>query len=147
MTGPWFRRTALPPARTRLLLLLVAAATWTLFCLDTPPAQGVGGPAAEAARTTGPGAVTTVAVPGHERVEAGPAEYTDRRPCERNPGHHHCGGPGHHGVLGQPAFDGADRDDSSPGHTAAATGPSPGPSREPGAARPPDLHQLQLLRV
>ncbi len=70
----------------------------------------------------------------------------DRDPCEEGP-HHGCHSPGNHGVLNHAPFTGADRPASleRPG-----TAPRPAAARPvtvPGAARPPDLHELQLLRV
>lgn len=86
--------------------------------------------------------------------DTGPARPTsahavhiaDPDPCQEGP-HHGCHAPGHHGVLNHAPLIGADRaaalDQTS---TAPARLPL-GPSRIPGAARPPDLHELQLLRV
>ncbi|GAA3802874.1 hypothetical protein ACFS5L_41045 [Streptomyces phyllanthi] len=147
MSGPRFGATALPHARggwVRLLLVvLVVSATFALFCVASPPGRAAG--AAVSPSKSVPSAVSGSLPDG--RPEARASRHADREPCEERPGGHHCGGPHHHGVLGQTPLVGVHRT-PAPGQpvTAPARG-SLAPSREPGAARPPDLHTLQLLRV
>ncbi|GAA2251820.1 hypothetical protein GCM10010145_19390 [Streptomyces ruber] len=148
MSGPRIRRTAPTRARTPwgrvLLVLLMVSATFALFCVDAPTERATGGAAPAAAVS----AASTVDATGSEmRAAAGPAHHAGRQPCEEDPGGHHCHGPAHHGVAAQAPLVGADRS-TAPGQPVnGPVGRSVGPSREPGAARPPDLHQLQLLRV
>lgn len=138
MSGQPFRRTAMPCVRGRSarLVLAVAAAlgTFLLLCAGPPPGEG---PAQR------PHSVSAVA----ERPVAAQADHVERAPCEHSPDEHDCHSPDPQAVLGQVSLPGAD-------HTAApwqpATAPAlaaPDGSRQPGRARPPDLHQLQLLRV
>ncbi|MEU6227736.1 hypothetical protein [Streptomyces sp. NPDC047042] len=91
------------------------------------------------------------ALPSPDTAPSGSASahavhIADRDPCQEGP-HHGCHTPGHHGVLSHAPVIGADRAAAvdQPG-TAPARLPL-GPSRIPGATRPPDLHELQLLRV
>ncbi|MEE1760270.1 DUF6153 family protein [Streptomyces sp. SP18BB07] len=149
MSGRPFRRTALPCARSRTARLLLVAAlaltTFLLFCAGSPPGE---------APERHPQAVS--AGPGQERPEGrsaagrsvtAPTGHVERDPCGHSPGEHDCHSPDPAAVLGQMPLPGAD-------HTAAPWQPAPAPAalaphgaREPGRARPPDLHQLQLLRV
>ncbi|MGY1495490.1 hypothetical protein ACW4TU_02390 [Streptomyces sp. QTS52] len=86
--------------------------------------------------------------------DTGPARSTsahvvhiaDRDPCQEGP-HHGCHAPGHLGVLNHAPFIGADRPAALDQPSTAPARLPLGPSRTPGAARPPDLHELQLLRV
>ncbi len=118
----WHARSSVPHLLGVLLLVLTTFASSCAGALPSPD----GGPA----RTTSAHAV----------------HIADRDPCQKGP-HHGCHSPGNHGVLNHAPFTGADRPASleRPG-TAPARLPI-GPSRVPGAARPPDLHELQLLRV
>ncbi|GAA3899369.1 hypothetical protein GCM10023084_59830 [Streptomyces lacrimifluminis] len=70
----------------------------------------------------------------------------DRDPCQEGP-HHGCHTPGHHGVLNHAPSIGADRAAALNQLSTAPARLPLGLSRIPGAARPPDLHELQLLRV
>ncbi|WP_330285849.1 DUF6153 family protein [Streptomyces sp. NBC_00576] len=70
----------------------------------------------------------------------------DRDPCQEGP-HHGCHAPGNHGVLNHAPFIGADRAAALDQPSSAPARLPLGPSRIPGTARPPDLHELQLLRV
>ncbi|MCC9708098.1 hypothetical protein E4N62_24265 [Streptomyces sp. MNU76] len=126
MSGRPFRRTALPCARGRTAHLVLVAAlaltTFLLFCAGSPPAE---------ASERRPHSVSLV----------------DRDPCGHSPGEHDCHSSDPAAVLGQMPLPGAD-------HTAAPWQPAPAPAAlapsgagEPGLARPPDLHELQLLRV
>ncbi|MGW0825349.1 hypothetical protein [Streptomyces sp. NPDC002845] len=153
MSGPRFRRrrTTLSRARGRwarlFLALLVGSATFALFCVSAPPAR-----AAEPSAVTSTSAVTPAprapSATADERLDAGVPQHADRDPCEKGPRDHHChGAQRHHGVLGHTPLFGADRA-CAPGQPPAAPARAAlAPSREPGAARPPDLHELQLLRV
>jgi hypothetical protein len=157
MSGPRSRRTALPRARGRwarpLLFLMVVWATFALFCVSAPPARA-DEPSASPPVSVPSAPPTPSSVPAaspdrttDERLDAGAPRHADREPCEESPGHHHCGGPEHHGVLGHAPLVGADL---APAPGQAETTPARGAidaAREPGAARPPDLHELQLLRV
>ena len=86
--------------------------------------------------------------------DAGPSRSTsahvvhaaDRDPCQEGP-HHGCHAPGNHGVLNHAPFIGADRAAALDQLSTAPARRALGPSRIPGSARPPDLHELQLLRV
>lgn len=86
--------------------------------------------------------------------DAGPSQSTsahlvhaaDRDPCQEGP-HHGCHTPGHHGVLSHAPFVGADRAAALDQPSTAPARLPLGPSRIPGGARPPDLHELQLLQV
>ncbi|WP_320781644.1 hypothetical protein [Streptomyces sp. CRN 30] len=146
MSGSRPRRTALSRTRSpwgrALLVVLVVAATFALFCVGTPAARAAGAP------TPSPVSAPTAAPGPQQPLDAvGPPRHADRQPCEEDPGGHHCHGRDHHGVPAQAPHLGADR---SPALGQPSTGPAgrpAGPSREPGAARPPDLHELQLLRV
>ncbi|WP_086784292.1 hypothetical protein [Streptomyces caniscabiei] len=150
MSGRPFRRTALPCAlgRTAHLVLVaaIALATFVLFCAGSPsgeaperrPQAASAGPAQERAVGGRPAAGRSVTA--HTR-------QVERDPCGHSPGEHDCHSPDPAAVLGQMPLPGAD-------HTAAPWQPAPAPaavapdgSRGPGRARPPDLHQLQLLRV
>ncbi|WP_105972400.1 DUF6153 family protein [Streptomyces geranii] len=83
---------------------------------------------------------------GSTSTSAHAAHVTDRDPCQESP-HHGCHSPGHHGVLNHAPFTGADRAatrdqlSDTPAHLPLS------PSQTPRGARPPDLHELQLLRV
>lgn len=141
MSGPRPRRTALSRARAPwgrlLLVLLVVAATFALFCVDAP-----------AVRAAGASVPATLSAPGPDgRPDAVTPLHADRQPCEEDPGGHHCHGAAHHGVPAQAPVLGADRSPALGQPVNGPVGGPAGPSREPGAARPPDLHQLQLLRV
>ncbi|MDW4905360.1 hypothetical protein RB628_08360 [Streptomyces sp. ADMS] len=70
----------------------------------------------------------------------------DQDPCQKGP-HHGCHTPGNHGVLNHAPFVGADRAAALDQPSTAPARLPLGPSRIPGGARPPDLHELQLLRV
>lgn len=107
------------------MVLVLALATFAFTCAGSLPSPDAG-----TSRSASAHAVHTV----------------DRDPCQESP-HHGCHAPGQHGVLNHAPFVGADR-------AAALDQPSTdparlplGPSRVPGTARPPDLHELQLLRV
>ncbi|MDX3639250.1 DUF6153 family protein [Streptomyces sp. MB09-02B] len=155
-----FRRTALPCARSRpahpLLVAALALATFLLFCAGSPPGE-------EPERRAHPvSAGSAQERPVYERpvqerpVQGRSAEdrsdtartrHVERDPCGHSPGEHDCHSPDPAAVLGQMPLPGAD-------HTAAPWQPAPAPAavapdggREPGRARPPDLHELQLLRV
>lgn len=86
--------------------------------------------------------------------DAGPSQSTSAHvahiaeldPCQEGP-HHGCHAPGHRGVLTHAPFIGADRAAALDQPSAAPARLPLGPSRIPGTARPPDLHELQLLRV
>ncbi|BBC29282.1 hypothetical protein SGFS_005760 [Streptomyces graminofaciens] len=112
-----------------MLVLLVASATFVLSCVSGPPADGAAG---------GTSLVHTVAAA---------AQHLDRDPCEEHPGGHDCHSPDPRAVLGHTPSLGTDRATIPWLHAASEAGASLGPSREPGRARPPDLHELQLLRV
>ena len=91
------------------------------------------------------------ALPSPDTAPSGSASahavhIADRDPCQEGP-HHGCHTPGHHGVLNHAPFIGADRAAALHQSSTAPTRLPLGPSRTPGAARPPDLHELQLLRV
>ncbi|MBZ3901336.1 MULTISPECIES: DUF6153 family protein [Streptomyces] len=140
MSGRPFRRTALPCVRGRSarlsLVVSLALATFLLFCAGSPPDE------APAPR---PHSVSAD-LPA-ERPDGVRASQVERDPCDHGPDGHDCHAPDPAAVLGQVPLPGAD-------HTAApwqpATEPAPvaaDGSREPGRARPPDLHELQLLRV
>ncbi|MFE7837092.1 DUF6153 family protein [Streptomyces sp. NPDC057474] len=139
MSGRPFRRTALPCARARsarlTLVVSLALTTFLLFCAGSPPGE------APAQR---PHSVSAGPVEERSAAQAG---HVERDPCEHSPGEHDCHAPDPAAVLGHVPLPGAD-------HTAAPWQPAPAPalvaldgSREPGRARPPDLHELQLLRV
>jgi hypothetical protein len=154
MSPAWSRRTALPRARggwVRLwLVLLVASGTFALFCVSAPEAstaeRRVPSPVPSLVAAPSSAPLTAPSPTADERPEAVTPRQADREPCEEGPGHR-CDSPDHHGVLGHTPLVGADR---APSPWQSATAPGLGafhPSREPGAARPPDLHELQLLRV
>ncbi|MPY48089.1 hypothetical protein [Streptomyces acidicola] len=152
MPGPRLRRTASPRAHDgweRLwLVLLVVSAIFALFCLSAPTADAAGPrvPSPVSAPVSTPLTAAPSSTVG-ERLEVVAPRHAEQEPCEEGSGQHHCDSPDHHGVLGHPPLMGADRA-ASPGQPATTTGPAAlDPSREPGAARPPDLHELQLLRV
>ncbi|MHA5052403.1 hypothetical protein [Streptomyces sp. SD15] len=141
MPRVWFPRVTLPRARgpwTRpLVVIVLALATSVLFCAGSGPAQ-----AAEPV-VSPPLFIMTA----QERLDDGGKSYADVTPCQECPDEHRCNGAGHHGVLGHPPLVGADR-------TAAVEQPGTAlvrvpldPSRTPGGPRPPDLHELQLLRI
>ena len=140
MSGRPFRRTALPCARGRsarlMLVVALALSTFLLFCAGSPPGEA---PA--------PRPHSVSAGPTAEGFAAARAGLAERDPCEHSPGEHDCHAPDPAAVLGQIPLPGAD-------HTAASWQPATAAapvalegSREPGRARPPDLHELQLLRV
>lgn len=141
MPGRPFRRTALPCARGRsasrmVLVVALALSTFVLFCAGSPPDE------APAQR---PHSVS--AAPAAEGTVTARARHVERDPCEHGPDGHHCHSADPRAVLGHAPLPGAD-------HTAAPWQPSTAPalltpdrSGEPGRARPPDLHELQLLRV
>ncbi|WP_327731781.1 DUF6153 family protein [Streptomyces sp. NBC_00487] len=140
MSGRPFRRTALPCVRGRsarlMLVVSSALATFLLFCAGSPPGE------APAQR---PHSVS--AGPVQERSVAARASQVERDPCEHGPGEHDCHSPDPAAVLGQVPLPGADHT-AAPWPPAPASAPvAPAGSREPGRARPPDLHELQLLRV
>ncbi|WP_338900034.1 DUF6153 family protein [Streptomyces sp. TG1A-60] len=139
MSGRPFRRTAMPCARSRparlVLVVSLALATFLLFCSGAPPGE------APAQR---PHAVS--AAPVAEREVAAQAGQVEHGP-EHRPGEHGCHSPDPRAVLGHAPLSGADL-------TAARWQPSTAPapvafdgSGKPGRARPPDLHELQLLRL
>ncbi|MFF9035719.1 DUF6153 family protein [Streptomyces sp. NPDC014892] len=165
MSGRPFRRTALPCARSRTARLLLVAAlaltTFLLFCAGSPPGE---------APERRPQAIS--AGPGQERPEqARPAEgrpaegrsaeersaegrsvtaptgHVERDPCGHSPGEHDCHSPDPAAVLGQMPLPGADHTAAPWQPAPAHAAPAPSGAREPGRARPPDLHELQLLRV
>lgn len=156
MSGRPFPRTALPCARGRTARLLLVAAlaltTFLLFCAGSPPGEAPerrpqavsAGPAAERPVEGRPAAEGRPAVGRSVTARTG---HVERDPCGHSPGEHDCHSPDPAAVLGHKPLPGAD-------HTAAPWQPAPAPaavapddSREPGRARPPDLHELQLLRV
>ncbi|WP_200304104.1 DUF6153 family protein [Streptomyces adelaidensis] len=140
MSGQPFRRTAMPYARARaarlVLVVSLALTTFLLFCAGSPPGE---------APVRRPHQVAAAPVDGRPVVtKAGLAE---RDPCEHRPGEHGCHSHDPRAVLGHVPLPGAD-------HTTAPWQPvtapalvAPARSGEPGRARPPDLHELQLLRV
>ncbi|MFF6783548.1 DUF6153 family protein [Streptomyces sp. NPDC012510] len=138
MSGQPFRRTAMPCARgrsTRLVLAMAAAlGTFLLFCAGAHPGDG---PAQR------PHAVSAVA----ERPVAAQADHVERDPCEHGPDGHDCHSPDPRAVLGQAPSPGADHTTAPWQHATAQTPAAPDGSRQSGRARPPDLHELQLLRV
>jgi hypothetical protein len=133
MSAARVRRLATRHARSGLPnllgVLLLVLATFAFSCAGALPSQD-----------PGPAQSTSASASAHA------VHIADRDPCQEGP-HHGCHSPGNHGVLNHAPFTGADRPASleRPG-TAPARLPL-GPSRIPGAARPPDLHELQLLRV
>ncbi|QFQ95149.1 hypothetical protein F9278_01895 [Streptomyces phaeolivaceus] len=140
MSGRPFRRTAPPCARGRsarlMLVVSLVLTTFVLFCAGAPPGE------APAPR---PHSVSAD-LPA-ERPDSARAGAVERDPCEHSPGGHDCHAADPAAVLGQAPLPGAD-------HTAASWQPASAPapvasfgSGEPGRARPPDLHELQLLRV
>lgn len=140
MSGRPFRRTALPCARSRsvrlMLVVSLALTTFLLFCAGSPPGEA-----------PGPRPHSVSAGPAAEGAAPARAARAERDPCEHSPGGHDCHASDPAAVLGHVPLPGAD-------HTAAPWPPAPAPalvapvgSREPGRARPPDLHELQLLRV
>ena len=140
MSGQPFRRTAMPCARGRsarlLLVFSLALTTFLLFCAGSPPGE---------APQRRPHSVS--AGPAAELSATARAVHVERDPCEHGPGGRDCHASDPAAVLGHVPLPGAD-------HTAAPWPPAPAAalvapdgSREPGRARPPDLHELQLLRV
>ncbi|MEH0416438.1 hypothetical protein [Streptomyces sp. B21-083] len=118
-------RGGLPHLLGGVVVLVLALATFAFTCAGSLPSPDAG---------------TSRSASAHV------VHIADRDPCQEGP-HHSCHAPGQHGVLNHAPFVGADR-------AAALDQPSTdparlplGPSRVPGAARPPDLHELQLLRV
>lgn len=81
-----------------------------------------------------------------QAASAHAVHIADRDPCQEGP-HHGCHTPGHHGVLSHAPLIGADRAAALDQPSTAPARLPLGPSRIPGGARPPDLHELQLLRV
>ncbi|MFF7392011.1 DUF6153 family protein [Streptomyces scabiei] len=150
MSGRPFRRTALPCARGRTVHLVLVAAlaltTFLLFCAGSPPGE------ASERRPHPVSAGPAQEPPVKERSAAGRSVtartgLVERDPCGHSPGEHDCHSSEPAAVLGQMPLPGAD-------HTAAPWQPAPAPAAlapsgagEPGRARPPDLHELQLLRV
>lgn len=92
------------------------------------------------------GALSTHDTGPSQSTSAHAAHVTDRDPCQESP-HHGCHTPGHHGVLTHAPFIGADRAATRDQLSDTPAQLPPAPSRTPGGARPPDLHELQLLRV
>ncbi|MFD9251298.1 DUF6153 family protein [Streptomyces bottropensis] len=139
MPGRPFRRSVLPCARGRSarVLLVVASAltTFLMFCAGAPPGE------APAQRPH-----TVSAVPVAEGPAVARAGQVDRDPCEHSPGGHACHSPDPAAVLGQAPLPGAPTAVSWQPATATAPAALDG-SGEPGVSRPPDLHELQLLRV
>lgn len=140
MSGRPFRRTAPPCARSRsarlMLVVSLALTTFLLFCAGSPPGE---------APEPRPHSVSAGAAA--ERSVTARAAHAEPDPCEHSPGGHDCHASDPAAVLGHVPLPGAD-------HTAAPWSPAPAPalvapdgSRKPGRARPPDLHELQLLRV
>ncbi|MGW0708445.1 DUF6153 family protein [Streptomyces sp. NPDC002643] len=138
MSGRPFRRTALPCAVGRsahlVLALTLALAALAFFCAGLP---------ARAASAPRPHSVS--AAPADPSV-AVRASQVERDPCDHDGGHD-CHSSDPRAVLAHAPLPGAD-------HTAAPWQPGTVPaaaaldgSGTPGRARPPDLHQLQLLRV
>ncbi|MGW0841617.1 DUF6153 family protein [Streptomyces sp. NPDC002787] len=136
MYGRPFRRTAMPCARSRsahlVLVLSSALATLLLFCADTPADEGP---------EQRPHSVSA------ERPVATQADQVERDPCEHGPDEHGCHSPDPRAVLGQVPLPGADHTAASWQPATATDSVAPDSSRKPGRARPPDLHELQLLRV
>lgn len=140
MSGRPFRRTAMPCARSRsarlVLVVSLALTTFLLFCAGPPPGDGP---------QRRPHSVS--AGPVAERSVAARASQVESDPCEHSPGGHDCHSPGPRAVLGHVPLPGADHT-AAPWQPATAPAPvAPDGSGEPGRARPPDLHELQLLRV
>ncbi|CBG75509.1 MULTISPECIES: DUF6153 family protein [Streptomyces] len=140
MPGRPFRRTALPCVRgrsARLLLVIVSAVTtFLLSCAGSPPGE------APAQRPH-----TVSAEPRTQVPLAVRAGQVDRDPCEHRPGGHDCHSPDPAAVLVQVPSPGADHTAASWQPATAAARVASAGAREPGRARPPDLHELQLLRV
>ncbi|MFI6685701.1 hypothetical protein [Streptomyces sp. NPDC050485] len=146
MSGVWVRRAAMPHARRRSARLLVAAlvvlATLVLAC---PRPTGGTSPVSRVS-------AAAMAMP-MDASGAAMAQHGNERPCKQcvqdtdGQGGDHCHAPDHHGVLGHTPAPGQDHAVTA-GRPRTSPVRSPlRPSRVPGGARPPDLHQLQLLRV
>jgi hypothetical protein len=140
MPGRPFRRTVLPcaPGRSARVLLVVASAltTFLLFCAGSPPGEAAA-----------PRPHTVSAGPVAEGPAAARAGQVDRDPCEHSPGGHDCHAPDPAAVLGQAPSPGADHTAASWQPATAAVPVALDGSAEPERSRPPDLHELQLLRV
>ena len=114
-------------------VLVLVLATFAFSCAGAPPSSDTG---------RSPSQSTSVSV----SVSARAVHISDRDPCQEGP-HHGCHAPGHHGVLNHAPFIGADRAAALDQPSTAPARLPLGPARIPGTARPPDLHELQLLRV
>ena len=108
-------------------VLFLVLATFAFSCTGALPSQG-------------PGPAQSPSASAHA------VHIADRDPCQEGP-HHGCHSPGNHGVLNHAPFTGADRPASLERPGTVPTRLPLGPSWIPCAARPPDLHELQLLRV
>ncbi|WP_405775265.1 DUF6153 family protein [Streptomyces sp. NBC_01538] len=106
-------------------VLLLVLATFAFSCAGALPSPD-----------TGPSRSTS----------AHAVHISDRDPCQESP-HHSCHVPGHLGVLNHAPVIGADRAAALDQPSTAPARLPHGPSRIPATARPPDLHELQLLRV
>lgn len=139
MSAVRVRRLAMRHARGGLPhllgVLLLVVATFAFSCAGALPSPD-----------TGPSQSTSQSQSQSQSASAHVVHVADRDPCQEGP-HHGCHTPGHHGVLNHAPLIGADRAAAldQPG-TAPARLPL-GPARIPGTARPPDLHELQLLQV
>lgn len=129
MSAARVRRPALRHARGSaphlLSVLLLVLATFAFSCAGSLSAPDTGGSTSTSAHA---------------------AHVTDRDPCQESP-HHGCHTPGHLGVLNHAPFIGADRAATRDQLSTTPARLPLSPSRTPGGARPPDLHELQLLRV
>ncbi|NEA66966.1 hypothetical protein [Streptomyces sp. SID12488] len=129
MSAARVRRPATRHARSNLPhllgILLLVLSTFAFSCAGALPSQDT----------------------GHARsTSAHGVHIADRDPCQEGP-HQGCHTPGNHGVLNHAPFIGAARPAALDQPSTAPARLPLGPSRTPGAARPPDLHELQLLRV
>ncbi|MDX2934429.1 hypothetical protein [Streptomyces ipomoeae] len=159
MSGRPFRRTALPCALGRsahlVLALALTISALVLFCAGPPigeaPVQSPhavsAAPTASAAASASASASVVVSASVAKRPVAVRAHRAEPDPCEHDSGGHDCHSPDPRAVLGHVPLPGADHT-AAPGQPAAAPAlMAPVRSGEPGRARPPDLHELQLLRV
>jgi hypothetical protein len=118
---------------TNLLTVLLPLVALALFC-------GASGPAGRTIeRHAAEHAVMAEAVPGSAVQQRADGVCQDAPDRQCHPLHHH-------GAIGATLLFAAARAAALVSRTAPARPPLR-PSRRPGGPRPPDLHQLQLLRV